>query len=260
MRAFGGFRSQAPPSSPTRVYRNVLTDDEAGGEGEGELSPEDATHLQEEREPPEHWSARPLKSRRIEFEKLGEPPGRATCFGCVYFGDNNDQQPDISLARIQVLQDMARQSFGSVDLITLAEAMESYYEREIRAFVNRHLRRGQSPLPRWPAAQILDHLRFHNQDPLIQQVVLLAETQELRSDLLERCFETSSKTGETRANKDNIDRYEKIVKLQLHIQKQDASKMAFYSGNARINPDAIRVGGVVSTHTKKLHDHLKIRK
>lgn len=208
-----------------------------------------------EEEEPEYMEPRPLKSRRLEIARLGEPPERASCFGCVYFGENETILPSEELRH---LVEMSRQSIGRVDMLTLAEAMEDYYERHIRAPINARLRAGERPLPRWPASQILEHIRHHNQDPLVQQVVLLAETQELRTDLLERCFEVSSKTGKTRPNKNNIDCYEKIVKLQLHIQKQDASKMAFYSAGARVNPE-ILAQGVMSTHTKKLHSFWKIK-
>ena len=91
----------------------------------------------------------------------------------------------------------------------------------------------------------------------MQQVVLLSETQELRADLLDRCFEVSSKTGKSRPNKHWIECYEKIVKLQLHIQKQDATKMAFYQGSANVNPEILP--GLLSTHTKRVHNYLKIK-
>lgn len=214
---------------------------------------EEDTPSAEEQEPEaevEHFDARPLKSRRLELERLGEPPDRASCFGCVYLGDDDALLPSEELKR---LKEMARQTIGRIDLITLAEAMHDYYERNVRQPIQRQ----GHVLPQWPASQILEHIRHHNQDPLVQQVVLLAETQELRTELLDRCFEVSSKTGKTRPNKHNIECYEKIVKLQLHIQKQDATKMAFYQGNSNVNPDILP--GLLSTHTKRVHTYWKIK-
>lgn len=199
---------------------------------------------------PEYFDPRPLKSRRREVERLGLAPDRANCFGCVYLGDD---EALVDYVHMQRLQSMAQQSFGRTDLVTLAEAMHRYYEEHVRYPLG-----GRPAFPPWPASQVLDHLRNHNQDPLVQQVVLLAEVQELRADLLDCCFEVSSKTGKARPNKHNIESYEKIVKLQLHIQKQDAAKMAFHQGASNASPEALSQGPL-SKHTKQLHAHLKIK-
>lgn len=206
-----------------------------------------------EKPEPETFEPRPLKSRRIEIETLGEPASRAQCFGCVYFGEKDTTIP---LDALEKLIEMARQSIGRIDMICLAQGMEDFYEKNIRQKINAYLLPGQRPLPEWKAAQILDHIRNHNQDPLVQQVVVLAETQELRSALFDCCFEVSSKTGKVRPNKHAIESYDRIVKLQLHIQKQDASKMAFTSAGARINPEILSQG-LMSTHTKNLHNYWK---
>lgn len=197
---------------------------------------------------PEYFNPRPLKSRRLETEALGEPGERSTCFGCVYFGE---KETTINSQAIQHLVEMSNQSFGRIDMVSLVRGMAEYYEYNIRQKINRNLKPGERPLPPWPAAQILEHLRYHNQDPLVQQVVLLAEVQEIRTDLLDCCFEVSTKTGRVRINKHAIDSYDKMVKCQLHIQKQDASKMAFYAAGARIKPEILNQG-IMSTQTKKL--------
>lgn len=199
--------------------------------------------------PPETFEPVQLKSRRRETERLGDPGDRANCFGCVYFGEKDTTIPSDELVH---LIEMSRQSIGRIDLISLAEGMADYYERKVRTRINANLQPGERPLPYWPASQILDHIRHHNQDPQVQQVVLLAETQEIRTESLDLCFERSNKTGKLRINKTAYDTYEKSVKLQLHIQKQDASKMAFYSAGARVNPEILNQG-ILSTHTKKLH-------
>lgn len=215
--------------------------------------PDDVTTPQDDKPEPETFEPRPLKSRRLEIETLGEPACRSQCFGCVYFGEKETIIPSDELVK---LIEMARQSIGRIDMMCLAQGMEDYYETQIRCKINARLLPGQKALPPWRAAQILEHIRHHNQDPLVQQVVLLAETQELRTALLDCCFEVSSKTGKVRPNKHNIESYDKIVKLQLHIQRQDASKMAFYSAGARVNPEILNQG-LLSTHTKTLHNYWK---
>ena len=206
-----------------------------------------------ERVEPEIFEPRPLKSRRLEIEAFGEAGSRAECFGCVYFGEKDTTIPSDELVK---LIEMARQSLGRIDMVCLAKGMADYYEKHIRQKINRHLMPGQKPLPEWKEAQILEHIRYHNQDPLVQQVIILAETQELRAALLDCCFEVSNKTGKVRPNKHNIESYEKMVKLQFHVQKQDATKMSFYSAGARINPEILNQG-LLSTHTKSLHNYWK---
>ncbi len=216
---------------------------------------------EDEQQPPvveekEYFIPHPLKSRKLELEKLGPPGCRSGCFGCVYFGENDTT---LLAEDIKRLEQMAKQSFGRIDLIALAEEMANYYEKVIRKNVAETLQDGEKPLQPWPASQILEHLRHHNQDPLVQQVVLLAETQELRATVLDCCLEVSSKTGQIRPNKHNIDCYEKLTKLQLHIQKQDSSKMAFHSAGGRINPEILSQG-VLSTQTKRLHNSWRTKK
>lgn len=201
-------------------------------------------------EEPEIFEPRPLKSRRLEVERLGEAGCRAECFGCVYAGEKDTTVPVDDISR---LIEMARQSMGRVDLITLAEAMADYY-RKMRLRINQELKPGAKPLPMWPAAMILEHLRMHHNDPLVQQVVILNEIQEMRAEMVNHCYEKSNKTGRVRPNKFAIDSYEKLTKLQMFVQKHDSAKMAFTSNGARINPDILSQG-VISHHTKSLHDH-----
>lgn len=215
---------------------------------------DNATPMEDhERPEPETFEPRPLKSRRLELEAFGEAGPRSDCFGCVYFGEKDTTIPSDELVK---LIEMARQSLGRIDMVCLAKGMADYYEKHIRQKINRNLMPGQRALPEWKEAQILEHIRFHNQDPLVQQVILLAEAQELRAALYDCCFEVSSKTGKVRPNKHNIECYTKAVQNQLHVQKQDASKMAFFSAGARINPEILNQG-LLSTHTKNLHNYWK---
>lgn len=226
--------------------RSVESDDGDDNENENDEMNEELK-IEEK----ETFIPQPLKSRKLELEKLGLPGCRSGCFGCVYFGE-----ADTTLVAedIRRLEKMAKDSFGRIDLITLAEEMEKYYENVIRKNVLATLQPGERPLKPWPASQILEHIRHHNQDPTVQQVVLLAETMELRASVLDCCMEISTKTGQLRPNKQSIDAYEKLTKLQLHIQKQDASKMAFFSAGARVNPQILSQG-IISKETKRLHEN-----
>lgn len=209
---------------------------------------------EEEKEDPEVFEPRPLKTRKMERDRLGEPGDRADCFGCVYFGEKETTLPSDDITR---LIEMARQSIGRVDLVSLAEGMASYYSK-MRRRINADLHHGEKPLPKWGAAQILEHLRMHHNDPLVQQVVGLNEIQEMRNEVLDHCFEKSNKTGRVRPNKHNIECYERLTKLQWHVQKLDTTKMAFSSHGARINPEILSQG-IIAHQTKRLHDNWKTK-
>jgi hypothetical protein len=194
----------------------------------------------------------PLPSK-IHERTLGDPGPRSNCFGCCYYGEKETTIPSEALVK---LIEMSRQSIGRICLVTLAHGMASYYDTKIRQPVNAKLKPGERPLPYWPAAQILDHIYNHTNDPLIQQVVILSKTKEIVNELELCLFERSSKTGIKKPNKYNIECYDKMVKLLLTVQKMDSSKMAFHSAGARINPEILDQG-LLTTHNKKLHAYLK---
>lgn len=220
-----------------------------GGGGGGETPPPTEMQLQEEKE-----RQIPVPLESIQHERsLGNPGPRSTCFGCCYYGERETTLPSEALNK---LVEMSRQSIGRICMVTLAHGMADFYDKKIRIPVNAKLKPNETPLPYWPAAQVLDHIYNHTQDPLIRQVVLLSRTQEIINELECCLFEKSSVTGIKKPNKYNLECYDKMVKLQLLIQKQDASKMAFHSAGARINPEILDQG-ILTTHNKKLHAYLK---
>lgn len=221
------------------------------GNAEGAMNEGD-----EEIEEPEFYVPRPLKSRKIEKEQFGEATDDTQCFGCEYL-DDYSKKTTIPQDDIDYLRKIARDCFGRIKLAILAKGMSDFYERRIRARINANLQQGEDPLPPWPPANVAQHLRSHHQDPVVKLIVLLEETEEIREDLLGRCFEESTKhPGKDRVNSKIINDYDKIVKLQLHIQSKDPTKMAFYSAGARVNPESL-TQGILSTKTKKLHDYFK---
>jgi len=224
----------------------------ANSEDDDEQQQQNREEEEEEKEEKEYFIPVPLPSKTYE-KTLGDPGPRANCFGCCYYGEKDTTIPSEALVK---LIEMSRQSVGRICLVTLAHGMADYYDKKIRQPINAKLPMGERPLPYWPAAQILDHIYNHTQDPLLLQVVLLAKTKEVVNELEECLFEKSSKTGIKKPNKYNIECYDKMVKLLFLIQKQDASKMAFHSAGARINPEILEQG-ILTTHNKKLHAYLR---
>lgn len=219
-----------------------------GGGGGGD---EDSAQMEEPEEEKERFVFKKPRTRELEEDRLGVPGCRSKCFGCVYIGEQRGAA--IPQGDLRKLIEMSRQSIGRTDLIVLCEAMGEFYDR-FRRKVNASLLPNEKKLPKWPPVMILDHIRYHNQDPEVQQVLLLAETQELRGRAFEACLEESTTTGKVRCNKDQVAVFEKLCKLQLYVQSKDASKMAFYSAGARLDP-RVSNQGLISTNTKNLIDY-----
>ena len=180
-----------------------------------------------------------LPSRTHEHCELDQPQKRSECFGCVYVGERNTAS--IPYEDIMSIINIARQSLARTDLATMAIHMAQKYAK-LRSEINRNLMPGEDPLPEWKASTILDHIRHHNQDPEVQQVVCIAEVQELREHALNACLERDEMSGNIRANKDQVACYERLTKLQFQLQRMDATKMAFYSGGAHLDPKTTKQG------------------
>ena len=229
----------------------------SGGGGGGDETPGHGDAAAAADADVEVWRPRPVKSRRLELEAFGPSPGRANCFGCIYLGDN---EPVFAAEHLRRLKQMIQSSLGVRCWVDLAKAVHAYYELHIRGPMNARLDRGAAPLPPWPEAQILDCIRGHNLDPLTKQAVRLSKVEELQDEVYDCCMEVSSKTGASRPNKHNIESFERLVKLEMLLQKQDASKMAFaaQSGSGHSNREVLSQGPI-ATHTKQVHSFMKIK-
>lgn len=206
-------------------------------------------------EEPDVYESRPIKSRRIEQQEFGLPDDSMQCFGCEHL-DDYSRKTTIPTDALNHLRNIGRECFGRMQTGILAKGMSDYYEKHIRAKINQNLPLGENPLLPWPPAKVLEHLRYHHQDPLVKFVILLEECEEARKEAYDRILEESTKTGRTRINSRALKDYELLTKLQLHIQSKDPTKMAFYSAGARMNTETLSQG-VLSTKTKKLHDYFK---
>jgi hypothetical protein len=184
-----------------------------------------------------------LESREEEEQLLGPPGDRSECFGCVYVGERTNVP--IPYEPVAELFEMQRKSLGKVKMAVLAKAMAKKHA-EIRREVNRVLaERGDQHerMAEWRARDILEHIRNHNQDPQVQQIIMLEEVQELRERALNASLERDAETGHVRCNKDQLACYEKMAKLQTFLQGVDPSKQAMYAPNARVDAEAKPMSG-----------------
>lgn len=193
------------------------------------------------------FEQQPPKSVRQEKKELGSPESRSSCFGCVMIGERD--KTAIPFEEFNQIIEMQRKSIAKVDMITLAIAMARKYKK-LRNRINGNLLEGETPLPPWKASTILEHIRFHNQDPELQQIVLLSEIQEGRKVAFHALTEKNRKTGKRRVNKDAAAVYEKFVKLQLFVQSKDPTKMPNYSSGAFVEPKTLNEGAFASQGKK----------
>lgn len=242
------------PATPSPTRRQDFFPDEDSVNKRQKVRDEDDQTGDEHADKKEEWFPVVMPSRQQELDHLG-PPSLDTeeCFGCVRFGE---KEPIIPSEELEKFIELSRQSIGRVNWIVLAQHLGNFYEHKIRRVVNAELEVGEEPLPYWPGADILRHIRRHNQDPLILLVIKMEEARELSDELYNCCFEVSNKTGKKRVNKAAIDAYEKISKLQMSYHRVDHTKMTFSSNGARLNPKILDEG-LLSTHTKRFHAMLK---
>ena len=206
---------------------------------EGPFEEEPEPEALEADEGPPRYEACGLVTRLEEKQELGEPDNRSVCFGCVYIGER--EQTAIPYKDVMDLIEMGRAAVGRCHPVTLAKDMAERYAR-IRQKCNRNLLPGETPLPEWKPATILDHIRNHNQDPETQMWVSLCEIQELKQAALEGAVEVHPATKRKRVNDKQIAAYERLTKLQYFVQSKDPQKMWGYSGGSHIDPKSISQG------------------
>jgi len=194
-----------------------------------------------------------LETRQKEKLNLGLPESRANCFGCVYVGER--EAGAIPYEEIMALIDMIRDSIARTDPATLAAHVAKRYAA-FRKEINSNLLPEEQPLPKWSAATILDHIRFHNTDPEIQTWIRLSELQELLQVALFASVELDPVTGDKQVNEKQAKIAMDIIKTIESVQKSDATKKMFYSGGAHINiKNAAQ--GPIATSGKNIVNFLK---
>jgi len=203
----------------------------------------------------EYFEPRMLPSRRREFKAHGKPGPRDTCFLCCYAGERDTLLPYDDLNK---MIEMIRQNMGRMDWGAMAAMVSRHYDG-FRRRINAHLEPGEQKLPKLSPATILDHIRTHHHDPQVKQIVMLDELQEARQCTLRSLFERSTRTKKTRINKTQMDALEKIVKLELTVQRSDPSKMMLFAADARVN-SAIHKQGPIAAHNKSLINYWKNRR
>jgi hypothetical protein len=103
-------------------------------------------------------------------------------------------------------------------------------------------------------AMVLEHIRKHQQDVEVKQIVQLEELQELRETIIDAVLERHPKTKHVRANLAQISALDKVVKMEWLVHSKDPSKMAMYSSGARVNP-ARGKQGPVNKGGKKVYSY-----
>ena len=173
-----------------------------------------------------------LLSRQAEFNELGSPGPRGTCFGCWYIGEQ--EAGATSSQDIKALMDIIRKTISKTDPINLAVYLAERYER-IQADVNGSLMPGEKPLPDWTPASILEHLRNHNTDPELQTWHRMVELQELAQIALNASVVRNPETNAVLIDEKQGKMYLEFVKQMETQSKSDPSKKLYYSGGNHID-------------------------
>lgn len=182
-----------------------------------------------------------LISRREEYDQLGPADSRIGCFGCCYAGEQDSAATsDEDLA---ALMNMMRKSIAKTDPANLAIHLAARYEK-IRLETNENLQPGESPLPPWTAASILDHLRYHNADPELQTWHRITELQELTKIALNASIVKNPETGEVCIDEKQGKMYLEFVKQLESQTKSDPSKKLYYSGGNHFDTKSASEGGI----------------
>lgn len=196
------------------------------------------------------FEPRPLKSRRRERKALGKAGNRATCFLCAYVGERDTT---VASDDVQKIVEMLRQNTGRMDNTVLAQQVADYYA-QLRARVNHQRRADEAELPYMGAATVLEHLRLHQQDVEVKQLIMMQDLQELRETLMGTVLEQNVQTRAVRGNLSQIAALEKVIKLEWLVHSKQPEKMAMYSAGSRLNP-ATHKQGPVNMNSKTLFDY-----
>lgn len=194
-----------------------------------------------------------LITRQKELEKLGLAEERATCFGCIYVGEQDAGA--VAYEDIMALLNMIRRSIARTDPVNLAIHLAQRY-LQIQTDVNDNLRPGETPLPDWTAATILEHLRSHNTDPELQLWMRISEFQELAQIALNASVVVDPDTGTHSIDEKQCKMYVELCKTLETLRKSDPSKHVFYSGGNHIDMKTASQGPI-ATQGKTLITYLK---
>lgn len=194
-----------------------------------------------------------LITRQRELEKLGAAKERAHCFGCIYVGEQDSGA--VAFEDIMALLNMIRRSIARTDPINLAIHLAERYKM-IQDDVNDNLQPGETPLPDWDAATILEHLRSHNTDPELQLWMRISELQELAQIALNASVTVDPDTGAHSIDEKQCKMYVEICKTLESFRKSDPSKHVFYSAGDHLDMKAASQGPI-ATQGKTLISFLK---
>lgn len=182
------------------------------------------------------WTICGFDSTQYEEDELLTPSlDRSTCFGCVYVGERD--KTTIRFERVADLIRMIRTSVARSDPVVMARHVAKEYAK-LRREVNTTLIEGEAPLPKWDAAMVLDHVRYHNTDPEMQTWLRLTEIQEVLKVARRSMIERDDDNGEKRVNPQQFRVYKDAANLWNVVAKVDPSKCTFRSNESLIDMKA----------------------
>ena len=193
-----------------------------------------------------------LLSRQQEEQELGIPTSQSNCFACSYVGE--DVASSVAFEEVIKLTDLIRKNIGKKNLIDLCQHIAERYD-ELRADVNANRQPGRRAWPEMTAADWLNHLRHHNNDPELQKWFRFEELKEVAQVALHATIE-KNEDGMLQTNEKQFKVYLDAIKASEMLYKTDPTKQLYYSGGKHVDPDVLS-GGPIHLSGKNLHSKLK---
>lgn len=157
------------------------------------------------------------------------------CYGCRYCGE---RRPAQNLGELERLVGDAQAGLLTSNWNAHFRSLADRYEERIRKPANALRKTGEQPLPAWPASAIREHMLYDSYDPATRAVRTVRELDQLariikEEDLVRRRRNARRPDGQSRRTMDKnaLDQYLKVRRLQLEWERYDPRKSAFY------NPD-----------------------
>lgn len=193
-----------------------------------------------------------LPSRQYEEEELeGEVSYRDDCFGCSFIGE--DAAGATASEEIIALMNMMRKSVARTSPVNLARSVARQYKK-IQENVNANLELGQTSWPDWTEAMILEHLRYHINDPEINTWFTMYDLKEMRKIALKASVVRNEDTGDLSMDEKQTKVYLELLKAEESYYKTDPTKKLYYSGGKFIDPQTT-VEGPIYYSGKNLYSY-----
>lgn len=219
--------------------------------GEDEEDNSDDDEEETAPEPPEYFPVG-AEDFDIFFAELGEPTPQHRCFGCRYAGQNRSGKfSDIAIKEIfAVMAEGIGVSWPPALAVEISLLQETY-----RKQVNAKLKPGQTKVPKWKPATILEHWLLHTADPEIRQWLQMMRIQKQMYNIERRSLNRRSRiTGRIIADKDQTMVWSRMLHDWWFVSAKDPRKFSYFNEGAMFDRKAVTTPGGFVTKGRPMYN------